>query len=211
MVFKKIMRKGLKILTWIGIAAWFVVILGFVSAESEEVLCNRIEVILSDTVQSRFITESTIRDLFREGGLELQGYPLSQINTREMEALLEENAYVKGAEVNTDITGRMEVRIDQRIPLLRIMPRGERGFYMDTEGQMMPLSDQFTPHILLLSGYLGGQHGGGTMEGIVSLFFLCLRAPSVERTDCSDVQEPQRGIRAHPQGGSTPDIVREPG
>ena len=149
------MRKALKILSWIGIAAWFVVILGFVSGEANQVLCNRIEVVLSDTVHMRFVTKSDIRALFRSDGMELQGYPVSEINIREMESMLEENAYIKDAEVSTDITGRMEVRIEQRVPLVRIMPRGSRGFYLDTERKKMPLSDQFTPHIMLLSGYLG--------------------------------------------------------
>jgi cell division protein FtsQ len=130
------------------------VVLGFVSAESEEVLCNRIEVVISDTVQSRFITESNIRNMFQSAGLELQGYPLSNINIRDLESMLEKNEHIRKAEVNTDITGRMEVRIEQRVPLVRIMPRGSRGYYIDREGYKMPLSDQFTPHILLLSGYL---------------------------------------------------------
>jgi cell division protein FtsQ len=149
------MRRVLKILTWIGIAIWFVVILGFVSGEADEVLCNRIEVVLSDTVHNRFVTESDIRALFRSSSMELQGYPISEINIREMESILEENAYIRDAEVSTDITGRMEVRIEQRVPLVRIMPRGSRGYYLDTERKKLPLSEQFTPHILLLSGYIG--------------------------------------------------------
>jgi len=148
------MQRALKILTWIGIAAWFVVILGFVSGEADEVLCTRIEVVLSDTVHNRFVTESDIRTLFRSAGLELQGYPLSEINIREMEEILEENPYIRDAEVSTDITGRMEVSIEQRVPLVRIMPKGQRGYYLDTEVRSMPLSDQFTPHIMLLSGYV---------------------------------------------------------
>lgn len=161
------MRRILKILTWIGIAAWFVVILGFVSAESEKVLCNRIEVVISDTIQSRFITESNIRSMFQAEGLQLQGYPLSDINIRELEAMLENNDYIKRAEVSTDITGRMEVRIKQGIPLVRIMPRGSRGYYLDLEGFTMPLSDQFTPHILLLSGYMGDRETDkGTLEEV---------------------------------------------
>lgn len=158
MVFKKMMGRALKILTWLGIAAWFVVILGFVSGEADEVLCTRIEVVLSDTIQNRFVTESDIRALFRSGGMELQGYPISGINIREMEGMLEENAYIREAEVSTDITGTMEVRIEQRVPLVRIMPNGSRGYYLDTEGKTMPLSDQFTPHIMLLSGYIGGRN-----------------------------------------------------
>ena len=149
------MRRVLKILTWIGIAIWFVVILGFVSGEGDEVLCNRIEVVLSDTVHNRFVTESDVRALFRSGSMELQGYPISEINIREMEGILEENAYIRDAEVSTDITGRMEVRIEQRVPLVRIMPRDSRGYYLDTEGRKLPLSEQFTPHIMLLSGYIG--------------------------------------------------------
>jgi len=150
------MRQVVKILGWIGIAAWFVVILGFVSGEADQVICKRIEVILSDTVQNRFVTESDIRTLIHSGGMELQGYPIHEINTRKMEEILEDNAYIREAEVCTDITGALEVKIEQRIALVRIMPRGSRGYYLDTEGKTMPLSEQFTPHIMLLSGYLDG-------------------------------------------------------
>jgi cell division protein FtsQ len=143
-VFKKMMRRVLKIVSWLGIAVWFVVILGFVSGEAEEVLCNRIEVILTDTLQNRFVTETDIREFFQSEGMELQGYPIREINTREMEGILEENPYIRNAEVSTDISGKMEVRIEQRVPLVRIMPNGSRGYYLDTEGKTMPLSDQFT-------------------------------------------------------------------
>ena len=157
-------RRILKILTWIGIAAWFVVILGFVSGEADQVLCNRIDVEVSDTVHSRFVTDPDIRAMFRSEGLQLQGYPLKEINTRELENLLEKNPYIKGAEVSTDVSGRMEIRLKQRIPLVRIMPDGREGFYLDTEGKVLPLSERFVPHIFLVSGYIdpgGGTDGGG--------------------------------------------------
>ena len=163
------MRQILKIASWIGIAAWFVVILGFVSSESKQVLCNRIDVILcsppsvdsrlssadcfgSDTVRHRFITPSDVRHLLDGEQMQLQGYPLDEIDTRKLETHLEKNAYIKNAEVSTDISGRLEVYVEQRVPLVRIMPTGERGFYLDTEGKVLPLSDQYTPLILLVSG-----------------------------------------------------------
>ncbi len=144
--------KLLKILTWIGIAAWFVVILGFVSSEADQVLCTQIDVVLSDTVNSRFVSDSDIRAMIQSDGLQLQGYPLKEINTRELESKLEENAYIKRAEVNTDVTGRMEIWLEQRVPLVRIMPEGREGFYLDLEGRVLPLSTQFVPHIMLVSG-----------------------------------------------------------
>jgi len=139
-------------LTWIGIAAWFVVILGFVSGKADQVLCNRIDVVLSDTIHNRFVTVSDIRTLIRSEGLQLQGYPISEINTWELERLLEKNAYIKAVEVSSDVSGKMEIRLEQRIPLVRIMPDGKKGFYLDTEGELLPLSDKFVPHIFLVSG-----------------------------------------------------------
>jgi cell division protein FtsQ len=145
-------RKVLKIVSWIGIAAWFVVILGFVSSESKQVLCNRLDVKLSDTLVHRFITSSDVRKILEQAEVDLQGYPLEEIDTRKLERILEENAYVKNAEVSTDISGRLEVYVEQRVPLVRILPEGKRGFYLDTEGNVLPLSDTYTPLILLVSG-----------------------------------------------------------
>jgi len=142
------------------LAAWFVVILGFVSGEADQVLCMRIDVVLSDTLDNRFVTDHDIRAMFRSQGLQLQGYPMKDINTRELERLVEKNAYIRRAEVSTDVSGRMEIRLEQRIPLLRIMPEGKAGFYLDTEGEVLPLSDQFVPHIFLVSGNIKDADGG---------------------------------------------------
>lgn len=157
-------QKIAKILTWLGLAAWFVVVLGFVSEKSEEVLCMRIEVLLRDTVNNGFVTRSEVRSLVESSGLEIRGYPISQINTRSLEHLLEENPYIRNAEVSTDISGRLEVAIEQRIPLVRILPTGSRGYYLDREGTMLPLSDRFTPLIMLATGMLPQSMKEGQMN-----------------------------------------------
>ena len=157
-----------------GLAAWFVVILGFVSGEADQVICMRINVVLSDTVNNRFVTDPDIRAMFRSQGLQLQGYPMKEINTRELERLLEKNTYIRRAEVSTDVSGRMEIRLDQRIPLVRIMPEGKAGFYLDTEGEVLPLSDRFVPHIFLVSGNIKDADGStGTSTQLEEIHRFC--------------------------------------
>ncbi|MEN8227062.1 MAG: hypothetical protein ABFS38_02825 [Bacteroidota bacterium] len=161
--------KVLKILIWVLIAAWFVVIMGFVSGEAHKVLCNRIEVIMSDTVHNRFVTRTDIRAMLNETDKQLQGYPLSEINIRSLERIIENDPYISNADVSKDISGRLEVRVEQRVPLIRIMPKGKQGFYLDREGVMLPLSEQFTPLILLASGNIpspgvDGKLGARLME-----------------------------------------------
>jgi len=126
--------------------------MGFVLGEADKVLCNRIEVVLSDTVHNRFVTRTDIRTMLEGSEMQLQGYPLAEINTRKLERILEQNPYIRNAEVNKDISGKLEVWVEQRVPLVRIMPDGKQGFYLDREGVMLPLSEQFTPLILLASG-----------------------------------------------------------
>jgi len=148
------MKRLANIASWIGIAAWFILIMGFVSARSEQELCTHIEVELADSLHNGFVSPTQIRRLALNSGQSLQGYPLEEINTRELEHMLETNAYVRNAEVSTDITGELHIAVTQRKALIRIMPRGQGGYYLDTEGTMLPLSDHYTPHILLASGYL---------------------------------------------------------
>jgi len=168
------MRKIGKILVWLGIAAWFVVMMGFVSAESDEGLCNRIDVILQDTVNNRFVTRSEVRSLVESSGLEIRGYPISEINTRSLEHLIEENSYIRNAEVCRDISGRLEVRVEQRVPLVRILPSGSRGYYLDTEGKVLPLSNYFTPLIMLVSGNLpGGLEQGQMGQCLADIYQFC--------------------------------------
>jgi cell division protein FtsQ len=168
------MRKVLKILVWLGIAAWFAVIMGFVSAKSEQVLCNRVELILDDTVHNCFVNEADIRSILEKSGARLHGYPLCQINTRDLEQRIEENRYIRNAEVSKDVSGRLEVRIEQRVPLVRIIPDGQRGYYLDTEGKVLPLSDRFTPHVLLVTGHLPGPDDGSKQKvDMEELFRFC--------------------------------------
>lgn len=168
---KQVMGKLLRILTWIVIAAWFVVIMGFVSGEADKVLCNRIEVNLSDTVHSRFITPADIRAILEAGEMQLQGYPLNEINIRNLERVLEKNPYIRNAEVSKDISGKLAVNIDQRIPIIRILPDGRDGYYLDQDGAILPLSEQFIPLILLATGNIPSSAKEGMSEGRVKEIF----------------------------------------
>jgi len=158
------MQKVLKILSWMMIAAWFVVINGFVSGEAEKVLCNSIEVILADTLSS-FITRENVYSALEASEMQLEGYPLSGIDTRRLEKQLEENPYIRNAEISKDISGRLEVLVEQRMPLVRIMPGGKEGFYLDREGALLPLSGRYTPHILLATGSIPYPGKGNKAEG----------------------------------------------
>ncbi len=138
---------------WLMLLGWIILSTGFIASEGEKVLCQNIDVVFSDTLSGRFVSENSLRAVLAETGIPLQGYPLQEINSRKLEQELEKNPYIRNAEVSKDVSGRLEVSVDERIALVRVMPAGKQGYYLDTEGKVLPLSSAFVPRILLASGY----------------------------------------------------------
>ena len=64
------LRKAGKILIWLSLAAWLLLITGMVDHKAEEILCNRVEVHFRDTVNMRFVTPSEVRQLVMNSGQE---------------------------------------------------------------------------------------------------------------------------------------------
>ncbi len=168
------MRRVIQIAIWMLIATWFMVIMGFVSSRSSEILCTHVEVEIADTLLSHFLTRADIRSVLERSEQSMQGYPIDGIHTRELEHLLEQNPYIRNAEVSKEINGTLHVSVEQKVPLIRIMPGGQSGYYLDTEGSVLPLSNQFTPPVLLATGHLPERlEDAESSESLSELYRFC--------------------------------------
>ncbi|MFC2090434.1 cell division protein FtsQ/DivIB [Bacteroidota bacterium] len=151
---KQIIKRIVHSIIWLGILTWMTVIMGFVSGAKKEVLCQEIAIDISDSLDIKFVTTGMIREVLAGSGINTQGNPVEAIQTRELEFLIEQNPYVANAEVHVNIDGLLKVSIDQRKPLMRVMPGGKGGYYIDQDGYKLPLSDTYSPMVLLFTGRL---------------------------------------------------------
>jgi len=147
-------RKITHIIIWLILGAWFTVIMGFVSNSNESLLCKEIRVNVSDSTAVRFVTATSVRQRISTSGINTQGYPLEEIRTRELEQLLEKDPYIRNAEVYSNVDGNLMVDVEQRRPLVRVMPGGREGYYLDHDHVVLPLSDSYSPMVLLLTGHV---------------------------------------------------------
>lgn len=151
---KEMIRKITHIVLWLVLGAWFTVMLGFVSGSNERVLCKQIIVNITDSSEVRFVTNLSVREQIMGAGIDIHGYPVEGIPTRDLEEQLEQDPYVENAEVYVDVDGNLYVDIAQRKPLVRVMPDGREGYYIDQDGRMLPLSEHYSPMVLLVTGDL---------------------------------------------------------
>jgi cell division protein FtsQ len=145
-------KKIVHIFIWIILIAWFTVTMGFISRTNANLLCKELIISISDSASVKFITSEMVRETIHNSGINTQGYPIEGIVTRDLEKLLEKDPYVANAEVFVNVDGDLSVVIEQRQPLLRLMPGGKSGYFIDHEGVILPLSDNFSPMELLVTG-----------------------------------------------------------
>ncbi|MGF1585130.1 MAG: cell division protein FtsQ/DivIB [Bacteroidales bacterium] len=148
------MRKFQKMLIWIGIISYMIFVMGFVSARYNDRICERINVKVIDSLTNRFVSAEEITDILLENGSGILGYPLKGINTLELGKTLNEESFIKHADIYKTVDGALNVDIIQRKPILRIINRQGKSYYLDKEGVILPVSGKFTSRVLVANGFI---------------------------------------------------------
>jgi len=141
-----------KIGLWIAIIAWFIVMTGFISERKHMVFCTRVLIELTDSSDLGFITSDGVSRMVERVAPDLIGKPMDNIDLQQIEAYIEENPFIRSAEVYSTVSGTLGVRISQRNPIVRVIPNGSTGFYIDREGAVMPVTPGFSPMLLMATG-----------------------------------------------------------
>ena len=80
--------------------------------------------------------------------------PAKDIDLRQLEHFLEDNSYIKNAEIYLDIKGKMWVEVEQHEPLVRIVSSSNASYYVSRSGIKMPTSSDFSARVPIASGFI---------------------------------------------------------
>ena len=153
------MKKLLNTIIWTGLIAYLFVGLGFTSDKRSELLCGEIRVIVTDSSEVQFFDRRDVERILRSGKIKIRGTPISELNTRKVEALFSKNPYIRKIEVYTTLDGVLNIRVCQRRPVVRVIASNGAGYYLDKEGYIIPASRKYSPYLLVASGsfFVGDQ------------------------------------------------------
>jgi len=151
---KKWLKIVLNILKWTMVFAYFIVILSFVSSKSHQVICSKINVTISDSLNNALITYRDVLHLIEKKNDSPIGKPLWMINTHELEQRFRTQNTVKDVAIYKTSNGQLNVNVTQRIPMVRIINKQNQSYYIDSEGQLLPLSKNYTSHVLVINGHI---------------------------------------------------------
>ena len=165
------MRNAVKYIVLLAcVAVVFIVTaaaLGVSGAKNNARTCSGVDIVILDSLESRFVSGKDIRRYLIEGYGDCTGDSLSKIDLKKIEetidsksAVSKSEAYIRGDRLNIEVT--------QRKPMIRFQGK-DGGFYSDSEGYLFPLKDNYTSYVVVVDGKIplkvsAGYKGRGNDE-----------------------------------------------
>jgi cell division protein FtsQ len=132
-------------------------------ADSDK-LCQEIKINVVENAGNSYLSPSQIEASLEKAGIKFTGKRISEINTGFIEKTLKENKLIKNAEVYKTIDGKLKIRVYQRTPVLRIISE-QRNYYVDDEGQIMPVPANYAAHMPLATGHISDEYAQKSLYG----------------------------------------------
>ena len=129
-----------------------IAIIVFVSTKQKNEVCSGINIQIADTSGIKIIDTNLIMTVIEQGGNKIINRPIADINVAEIENQLNENLFVKHAEVYFKINGELVVKVEPRIPIVRVCNRLNQHFQIDYEGSIMPISRKNQVRVIAANG-----------------------------------------------------------
>ncbi len=146
------MKKIKVIVSWVGILIYMILALSFISKKDKLAMCNSIKVNIADSLENKFIVEQDILGFIENQNLKVRGYPLKEVNTNQLEDMVNKFPAVKDVECYKTIDGTLTIDLKQRKPIVRVIDARNNSYYIDSDGYILPLSHQYTAHVIVANG-----------------------------------------------------------
>lgn len=137
-MIKKILLTTLIVLLAGGLLGCYFHFAGALAAEGrEKALCDRVEVILLDSLESAIVDKGEMESFLAKAAL---GRVTARIDLDSIERAIRTRGEVMCADVYTADTRTLAVQISQRKPVIRL-ENGSRRWYADPQGYLFPVTN----------------------------------------------------------------------
>ena len=116
----------------------------------DKIYCSLSDITIKSD-KNLFVTNDLIVSYLDENMLNPDSIKLDEFSFTKIENLLINHPSIKKAIVYSDWYGNVRIHVEQRKPIVRILNKKE-GYYLDEDGLRMPLSNNFTARMLLVTG-----------------------------------------------------------
>ncbi len=152
-----------KIVIFITLVVLIIVTLSFVTYKRNREVCKSIEITILDSAKNKFVERDDILELLYKKKKKVLGYGIDSLNISEVEKILFNHSAIKHCEVYKTIDGVLNIEIEQRNPVVRIINSKNQSYYIDEDATIMSLSNKYTSRVIVANGNIN--EGVGIRNG----------------------------------------------
>jgi cell division protein FtsQ len=151
-----------------SIAGALLVLLFIISWKAkEEKKCTSVNVeLVGESTVALFMDEKEILEIIHEKGIK-PGLPIGAVNLNALEKNFQSIKWIKHAEMFLDNQQALQIKIEQRIPIARVFTASGSSFYIDKEGQRLPLKQLTVLRLPVFTGFPSDQEKMSTPDSLL--------------------------------------------
>ncbi|MBQ7513207.1 MAG: FtsQ-type POTRA domain-containing protein [Prevotella sp.] len=147
-------KKTAIILTDILLAVYLVLaVTAFNHPDELSSVCGEVNIQIEDGTVKGFLTADEIKAQLKHQHIYPLGDPIAQVPCRQIEEVLQKNPFVKSVECYKTHTGHVNIKIVQRMPVMRIKADNGDDYYVDEHGNIMPAT-RLVSNLAVATGHI---------------------------------------------------------
>ncbi len=148
------MKKYRNILFLVLLIAYMVLVSGFIGGKERMQKISELRIEVVDSTENQFIKSASIRSILEQKKYNIFGNESSHIDLEGIENSLKSRQIIKDAQAFITEPGVLHLEISQKKPFVRVFNRYGQGYYLDEDGNIIPLSHGFSPFVIVANGYI---------------------------------------------------------
>jgi cell division protein FtsQ len=140
---------------WLVICTGMLTLLIAAMRKQKAELCKGYEIIIKgERPDNFFLDQQGISRVLKTSAKgSIRGQVKTAFNLQQMEQALENNVWIKDAQLYFDNKAVLHISVEEREPVARVFTVGGRSFYLDKDEKMMPLSDKAIAKVPVFTGF----------------------------------------------------------
>jgi cell division protein FtsQ len=151
---KNIIRKILVLSAWLLVISGMTTLLVAANRKQKDHVCRKVWVGIKAAGENFYIEKEDVLALIEKSARgSLLGKPIVSIDLGGLEKSLENNSWIRNAELYFDSKDDLHVSVEEREPIARVFTTAGNSFYIDSSGHKMPLLEKISARVPVVTGF----------------------------------------------------------
>ncbi|WP_036910574.1 cell division protein FtsQ/DivIB [Prevotella sp. FD3004] len=130
--------------------------------------CSEVKIDIEESEVEGFLNVDEIKRILSQDHLYPLSQPMQAICPRKIEESLHKSPFVEKAECHKTQSGHVCIRIQQRLPVVRVMADNGENYYVDSHGNMMP-ETRYVTDLIIATGHISRKYAQGILTQVAKI------------------------------------------